>query len=595
MPLPSFISGLADKAQDALNKSSLGQHIPGSGRPTTPGEGGASSNATLAQLQHQFRSLQIQYGNVTPTQRIVTTEKGVALDFDAVNRDAQAQSKELYMWGKGEDSDLKDVTDRLAFLNYISGQLAGTLATKLNQARTPLKALRDNDATLLPRRQARAQLQTQIDRLEQNKDKGYEKRVVDLRDQLRKAEKDDDGAEKEAEIIKRKAIRESEHLKFEALREYGEKLSLIAQASGPVLDLLPSVPTNAYDGEQKSGEMRAALQASLDNWKPGQVTLMAGAGAMLDRSNTRAFGETHAAEISKINSESPHTGPSRVTASPPPPVHSPAALPEKATATPIAVPGVSASHDQHLSASTLASVPEKSTVASPVVPAPAPISAKSPALTSPVVHASPLGGSISQGSLPGSSTSPPIDPASLNNAPATLPTSATPPAPAAAPNPVEPEVKVPSVTPTVAETGTPIAAKASDPGPASGSLKDLRNASSPPSRPHTDLPPPSSFALPTAVSPQTSGAGGFESAEDEKKRLQREERERLLHGSSAGSSSTSAAPASTGPPGFESAEDEKKRLEREERERMLHGGAPPPAGRKDDEDGAAPPPAYQEF
>ena len=111
------------------------------------------------------------------------------------------------------------VTDRLAFFNYISGQLAGTLATKLNQARTPLKALRDNDATLAPRRQARAQLQTQIDRLEQSKDKGYEKRVVELREQLRKAEKDDEGSEKEAELIKRKAIRESEQLKFEALRE----------------------------------------------------------------------------------------------------------------------------------------------------------------------------------------------------------------------------------------------------------------------------------------------------------------------------------------------------------------------------------------
>ena len=84
--------------------------------------------------------------------------------------------------------------------------------------------------------------------------------------------------------------------------QYGEKLSLIAQASGPVLELLPSVPSNTYDGHQKSGEVRAALQASLDNWKPGQVTLMAGAGALLDRSHTRAFGETHAAEISPTGS-----------------------------------------------------------------------------------------------------------------------------------------------------------------------------------------------------------------------------------------------------------------------------------------------------
>jgi len=50
-----------------------------------------------------------------------------------------------------------------------------------------------------------------------------------------------------------------------------------------------------------------------------------------------------------------------------------------------------------------------------------------------------------------------------------------------------------------------------------------------------------------------------------KKRLEREERERILH---AGGSGTSAKNHGTK---FESAEDEKKRLEREERERLLHG------------------------
>jgi len=43
-----------------------------------------------------------------PVQKIITIEKGVALDFDGVNRDSQAQSKELYLWGQGEDVDIKD-------------------------------------------------------------------------------------------------------------------------------------------------------------------------------------------------------------------------------------------------------------------------------------------------------------------------------------------------------------------------------------------------------------------------------------------------------------------------------------------------------
>ena len=45
---------------------------------------------------------------MTPVQKIITTKKGIALDFDNVSRDAQAHSKELYMWGQNENEDLKD-------------------------------------------------------------------------------------------------------------------------------------------------------------------------------------------------------------------------------------------------------------------------------------------------------------------------------------------------------------------------------------------------------------------------------------------------------------------------------------------------------
>lgn len=45
---------------------------------------------------------------MSPVQRIVTTQKGVALAFDSVCREAKAQSRELYTWGQHEDADIKD-------------------------------------------------------------------------------------------------------------------------------------------------------------------------------------------------------------------------------------------------------------------------------------------------------------------------------------------------------------------------------------------------------------------------------------------------------------------------------------------------------
>jgi len=176
---------------------------------------------------------------VSPVQKIITSEKGVAIDFDSVSRDAKTQSKELYTWGQTEAADLRDgacapiirlvtaliyrlfipVTDRLAYLNFVQGSLANTLAIKLDNARTPFKVLRDAEAALTPRRNIRAGLSMQISRMEHDQQKGMEKRLAELREQLRKAEDEDEAKEKQVEILKRRAVKESEQQKWDAIRE----------------------------------------------------------------------------------------------------------------------------------------------------------------------------------------------------------------------------------------------------------------------------------------------------------------------------------------------------------------------------------------
>jgi hypothetical protein len=111
------------------------------------------------------------------------------------------------------------VTDRLAYLNFVQGSLAGSLAQKLDSARSPLKALRDAEAALAPRRSVRANLQSQLARVEHEQQKGQDKKLVELKEQLRKAELEDATQEREIEILKRKAVRESEKSKWEAIRE----------------------------------------------------------------------------------------------------------------------------------------------------------------------------------------------------------------------------------------------------------------------------------------------------------------------------------------------------------------------------------------
>lgn len=75
MPVPSFLSSFADKAQSALNASPLAQHLPSGHRPTSPDAAaqppaneaaaqGGHRNHTLDAIQYQLRAFGQQYALV---------------------------------------------------------------------------------------------------------------------------------------------------------------------------------------------------------------------------------------------------------------------------------------------------------------------------------------------------------------------------------------------------------------------------------------------------------------------------------------------------------------------------------------------------
>lgn len=172
------------------------------------------------------------------------------------------------------------MTDRLAYLNFVQGSLASTLATKLDASRASLKALRDAEAAILPRRNIRTSLQNQIARIEHDQQKGQDKKMAELKDQLRKAELDDAGQEREVEILKRKAARESERLKWEAIREV-IILFIIPQGTGPNLKNVvvrrEACPTfassNSYHCRAPcySSDPGATVHWGPDNWRCSSI------------------------------------------------------------------------------------------------------------------------------------------------------------------------------------------------------------------------------------------------------------------------------------------------------------------------------------
>ena len=227
-------------------------------------------------------------------------------------------------------------------------------------------------------------------------------------------------------------------------------------------------------------------------------------GTDLHRSDTRSFGESHASELSSIASEITSPGiPSTPPSSTKPLSHAPAAVPK------------------------------------------------------PAEHVLP---NVDQGHVP------PINPAALNQSLAPIPgASLGDGAPQPSPPPVVASL-IPANSPTVAETGLPVAAGPAGPGPASGSLRDIKHN----------------------VAPGSEAVQKHESAEEEKKRLQAAYSQAAAPAQQPhlGSSVSAGTPTSH----HESAEDEKKRLEREERERLLRSntGNRDGASRKDGEEDLPP-------
>ena len=344
---------------------------------------------------------------------------------------------------------------------------------------------------------------------------------------------------------------------------------LLSQASEVLIDeCLPTSTGVSYTAKQRTADVRSTLQQSLDGWQPNPAITAISPFKPPHTTGKPApgFGETHRQELERTPSvvdrqkeDQEALDAHHRTSTGPSPTGSTGAVstginPAQLNNSPAPVP---------VPASTNVGPPHGFfTAGSPTIPS----------TDASKLSASAVGAGVTLSAL---GTSPP----SGGTARPGVAADATP----AGGN-------VPAIPhPTIAETGAPISS-AGGPGPASGSLK-----SGAPTKPSP------TWGDPPAA---TGGAGAkYETAEEEKKRLEREDRERFLRfgtglnkpggaaaagpstkpnvpasttvaaGANAGVPTTSSGtPSPSSQPRQESAEEEKRRLEREERERVLRGG-----------------------
>lgn len=309
---------------------------------------------------------------------------------------------------------------------------------------------------------------------------------------------------------------------------------MLAGASEQLLRVLPSSPPENYIGHQQTAAVRSALQNALDSgYVPQTEHLPLNVGQNIGE--TRSFGETHASELSTITtvSDNGHEAQNRVSHDHAEPIN-PAAL----NNAPAPIPSTSNNAGAPRYNAPTAAPPSGHYAPPAVVP---------PTAGHPSGYAPPS-------SPPASSTSLPKGP-------------------------------------TVAETGVPLSAGAAGPGPTTGNLRTDSTVGSAVGTQEQAPPYGGAAAIATA----------HESAEEEKRRLAAMEQAQNavpigglgVYGRQGGlQASTSTRRPATHE--HETAEDEKKRLEREERERVLRGSREPTQDDGNDPSGGAAPPAYQD-
>ena len=121
----------------------------------------------------------------------------------------------------------------MCLLSKLFESVYGTSVDCSPRSRTAWKHVRDAEAGLVPRRTIQQNFKSEIARIRAGPPSGgrngnLDAKLHQLEDQLKKAESDDAPLERELDLLKRAAVKESEAIKWKAFRDVSEDYSRLA-------------------------------------------------------------------------------------------------------------------------------------------------------------------------------------------------------------------------------------------------------------------------------------------------------------------------------------------------------------------------------
>ncbi|KAM0755725.1 hypothetical protein T439DRAFT_10792 [Meredithblackwellia eburnea MCA 4105] len=250
------LSGLFSKVQGHLDKLGLDK---------LPAVDQIQSNIRQQMTAHNPR----QQAETLKLQLALKAAGGVAQNLESLGREEQLYSKNLFQWGKDEDGeDLKDLTDRLAYLIFKSAEVQKAQAERIKQSRLALKDVRNFENELQPRRAKRAALAAKLQQLKTSS-KTAGSQVQQVEADLAQLTQEEETFSESLAVLKRQKLHEAFRVHFEGQREMGEKLAVIAGYAEVLLNGMETSGVGKdYDGMEKTAAVRASVAEKLDAYNP---------------------------------------------------------------------------------------------------------------------------------------------------------------------------------------------------------------------------------------------------------------------------------------------------------------------------------------
>lgn len=212
------------------------------------------------------------------------------------------------------------MTDRLAYVLSMVGDLHHEHGKRLEASRADFKAIQKLEAEIADGRQTRIRIHRELMTLIPERTKGNSAKVKPLEEQLDKSEKDDAAKEEELGKLKRQCLQSSYTAHFDSLIELGDKLALVAKYGKLLTSQIPIVEPpfpskrvhkgeESWPGAPQIAAIRAAVEPAVKAHQSDKTLppLPPVTAKLKDddaaSSDTLSYAESHAAELAESTKE----------------------------------------------------------------------------------------------------------------------------------------------------------------------------------------------------------------------------------------------------------------------------------------------------